>query len=299
MSQPHHGSARPRPPSGAGVTRFATRGDHRLSYESIGEAEGTPLLALHDLLIDRGQMRPLAETLAPFGFRLTLPDARGHGASPMIGGMAYPVRELAADMFAVLDAEGIAATRVIAAGWSAAIALELAALAPERVHSLALIAPNLPALLRDVPVPEARRYGEALLETMGEAADAAARGQTDRALDLYLGVRWGSTWRDRLMKPRLGAIRRAAVNLAPLLNEMASDRVDRERLRDVTRPIMLLLRHDAPAFERWNAEALAALNPRAALRTVTIATEEEGHAALAPDWAPALALLLGEGLADS
>lgn len=295
MSRPDPGSARPRPPGGAGVTRFATRSDHRLSYESSGEAEGIPLLALHDLLVDRGQVRPLAETLVPFGFRPTLPDARGHGASPMIGGMVYPARDLAADLLAVLDAEGVAVTRVVAAGWSAAAALELAALAPERVHALALIAPNVPALLLDSPVPEARRYGEALLETMREAADAAARGQTDRALDLYLGVRWGSAWRERLTKPRLGAIRRAAANLAPLLNEMASDRVDRARLRDVTRPIMLLLRHDAPAFERWNAEALAALNPRTALRTVTIATEEEGHAALAPDWAPTLALLLGEG----
>jgi pimeloyl-ACP methyl ester carboxylesterase len=216
----------------------------------------------------------------------------------MIGGMAYPARELAADLLAVLDAEGIGSTRVLAAGWSAAAALELAAFAPDRVDSLSLIAPNLPALLLDSPAPEARRYGEALLETIREAADAAARGQTDRALDLYLGVRWGSTWRDRLAKPRLGAIRRAAVNLAPLLNEMAADRVDRARLRGVTRPIMLLLRHDAPVFERWNAEALAALNPRAALRTVTIAYEHEGHDAEAPDWAPPLAHVLGPGPAD-
>lgn len=283
-------------PGGAGVTRFATRANHRLSYESSGQTGGTPVLALHDLLVDRGQLRPLAAALTDAGFRLTLPDARGHGASPMISGAGYPAPELAADTLAVLDAEGLPAAHVVAFGWGAVTGLQLAVASPERVLSLALLGPNVPALLVDHAAPEAQRYAEALHETIQEAARAAATGQTDQALDLYLGIRWGSGWRERLTKPRLGAIRRAAANLAPLLAGMAPDQIDREALRAIDRPVSLYLRHDAPAFERWHAEVLEQLLPAARIQAVTIASNEEGQATVASDWAPVLTFgLLAQG----
>lgn len=279
-------------PGGPGVTRFATRGHHRLSYESSGEAAGTPLLALHDLLVDRGQLRQLAAALVDMGFRVTLPDARGHGASSMLSGPAHAGPELAGDARAVLDAEGLPAAHVVGVGWGAASALALAVDAPGNVLSLSLIAPYLPAVLGDHPAPEAQRYAEALHETIQQAAHAAQTGQIDHALDLYLGIRWGSGWRERLTKPRLGAIRRAAANLGPLLAGMAPDQVDRAALRAIDRPVTLYLRHDAPAFERWNAEVLRDLIPNARIQSVTIATADEGEAALAPDWAPVLTFAL-------
>ena len=122
------------------MTRFATRGDHRLSYEIHGD-DGEAILALHDLLGDRGQLRPLAEALGADGFRVTLPDARGHGASPMIAGGRYPASALAADALAIADAEGLARMRIAAVGWSAATALALVVAAPGRVVSLLLAAP--------------------------------------------------------------------------------------------------------------------------------------------------------------
>ena len=57
---------------------------------------------------------------------------------------------------------------------------------------------------------------------MQEAAVLAEKGQTDRALDLFLGARIGADWRERFSKPRLGAIRRSAGNLAPLLAGMTA-----------------------------------------------------------------------------
>jgi pimeloyl-ACP methyl ester carboxylesterase len=275
-----------------GITRFATRGDHRLSYETSGEAAGMPLLALHDLLVDRGQLRPLAAALGGSGFRMVLPDARGHGASPMIAGQRYPATELAADMFAVIDAEGLPRVQILAVGWGAATALTMAFLAPNRVRSLALISPHMPALIADHPVDEAKKDGAALEDVILEAADAANKGQTDRALDLYLEARWGSGWRERISKPRLGAIRRAAANLGPLLAGMASEQVDRDALRTIAKPVTFLLRQDAPIFERWNAEALAMLIPGSSVQTVTIASDDEGHAAITPDWATVLTRVL-------
>jgi pimeloyl-ACP methyl ester carboxylesterase len=135
------GSFTPHPTGGPGLTRFATRGDHRLSYESRGDGAGMPVLALHDLLADRGQLRPLAEPPRAALFRLTVPDARGHGASPMLSGRAYPPSELAADALAVLDAEGVPSAQLVAVGWAAATALVFAASVPLRVASLVLAAP--------------------------------------------------------------------------------------------------------------------------------------------------------------
>src|SRR5215204_5389406 len=145
------GPVTPQPTGGPGITRFATRGDHRLSYESRGNVAGIPVLALHDLLADRGQLRSLAEPPHDTLFRLSLPDARGHGASPMLSGRAYPPGELAADALAVLDAEGLPSAHLVAIGWAAATAVSLAAIAPQRVASLVLAAPHLPALLVNSP----------------------------------------------------------------------------------------------------------------------------------------------------
>ena len=110
-------------------------------------------------------------------FRLTLPDARGHGASPMLSGRAYPPSELAADALAVLDAEGLQSAHLVAIGWAAATALALAATAPQRVTSLVLAAPYLPALVADSAEVAARQTGSAHLEMMQEVTVLAEKGQ--------------------------------------------------------------------------------------------------------------------------
>lgn len=279
---------RPQPPGGSRVTRFVTRAGHRLSYESSGEAEAPPLLALHDLLADRGQLRPLGAALSAAGFRVTLPDARGHGASAMISESRYPPPELAADALAVLDAEGVAATHVVAVGWGAAIALELAARHPDRVRSVTLIEPYLPALLQHHPNATAREYGDGHLKVFVEAIDAAYKGLTDRALDLFPGVRWGAGWRERTAKPRLGAIRRAAANLRPLLAGIGADQMDQAALRSIQAEVTVLVRADSDPFERWNAEAVALLVPGSGIQTVTIPHPDIGQPVIAPEWTPVL-----------
>jgi pimeloyl-ACP methyl ester carboxylesterase len=285
----------PLPPGGAGRTRFAPRAAHRLSYESSGDIDGTPVLALHDLLADRGQLRPLAAELTAAQFRVTLPDARGHGASAMVSGLDYPARELAADALAILDAEGLATAHLVAVGWAATIALEVAIRAPERTSAITLIEPYLPALLLEHPNPNAREYGEAHLKVHQEAIEASSRGQTDRLLDLYPGVRWGAGWRERTTKPRLGAIRRAAANLAPHLSALSADRGQNEALRAIETPLTMLVRSDAQPVERWNAEALSLLVPGSGVQMVTIPGGELDRSIIAPEWAPVLLRVLLSG----
>jgi pimeloyl-ACP methyl ester carboxylesterase len=279
----------PQPTGGSGITRFATRGNHRLSYESVGDAAATPVLALHDLLADRGQVRSLAEPPRDALFRLTLPDARGHGASPMLSGRTYPPSELAADALAVLDAEGSEHTHLVAIGWGAATALALAATAPKRVVSLVLAAPYLPALVAGSPDTAARQTGSAHLEMMQEAADLAEKGQMDRALDLFLGARIGADWRDRFSKPRLGAIRRSAGNLAPLLVGTISP-ISPNALDSLDMPVVLLVRDDAEVLERVTVETLASLLPRT--RVTTLPSQSHDPLARGSGWTEAIAAVL-------
>ena len=86
----------------------------------------------------------------------------------MLSGRAYPPSGLAADALAVLDAEGLQSAHLVAIGWAAATALALAATAPQRVTSLVLAAPYLPALVADSPEVAARQTGSAHLEMMQE-----------------------------------------------------------------------------------------------------------------------------------
>lgn len=259
----------PRVPSGPDVSRFVQRGEHRLSYESRGETGAPPVLVLHDLLAARGQLRDLAQALTTAGWEAVLADVRGHGASPFISGPSYPPAELAADAIAVLDAEGLATTRVVAFGWSALIALELAARHPQRVQGIVLVEPYLPALLAEHPNEEAQKYGAAHLEALSQAADASYKGLTDRALDLYPGVRWGTGWRDHITKPRLGAIRRAAPSLAALLTTLGQAATD-ETLAAVRTPVTMLVRRNSRNAEQWNAEVLALRIPGAGILNVEI-----------------------------
>ncbi len=279
----------PRVPGGPGVSRFVPRVQHRLSYESRGEAGAPPVLVLHDLLAARGQLRDLADALTTAGWETVLADVRGHGASPFIAGPSFPPAELAADAIAILDAEGLPAARVVAFGWSALIALELAARFPERVPGIVLVEPYLPALLAGHPNEEAQKYGAAHLEALSQAADASYKGLIDRALDLYPGVRWGTGWRDHIPKARLGAIRRAAPSLGALLTTLGQSATD-ETLAAVRTPVTMLVRRDSRNAEQWNAEALALRIPGAGILNVGI----EPGIPPADAWTAAIVKALGK-----
>lgn len=278
-------SSRPQA-AGASLTRFAARGPNRLSYETFGDADGHVVLGLHDLLADRGQLRPLAGTLREDGYRVILPDARGHGAAAMVAGIAYPPSELAADVLAVLDAESVQQSHVVAVGWGAASALALAAIAPERVASLTLIEPYLPAVLIGHPEARAREFAEAHLKVHQEAGLAASRGQTDRLLELYPGVRWGADWRDLMSKPRQGAIRRASANLAPHLAALAPEVPNTALPEKVTAPTTVLVRRDAPLLDQWTAVAISLQIPGADVESILIPAVEADPLVVSPAWTP-------------
>lgn len=270
-----------RPPARPGATRFAQRGSARLAYEPAsapvdghgdghgdGHAHGPVVVLLHDLLADRTVLASLRDALAraePAPYRALLPDARGHGASPAFAARRPTLADLAADVLAVLDDAALPRVHVVGHGLGGATALALARLAPGRVASLVLVAPDPVGLLAADPRPVAREAHAATAARYRAAAEMADKGQPDRALDLLLDAGWGPGWRDRLPRPRLGAVRRHAGALPPLLAALTADDPSPAELAAVTAPTLLVAGAAPAPIERFAADRLLAALPNVRL----------------------------------
>ena len=101
------------------ISRFAGHDGAPLAYREAGS--GRPLILLHGYLgtgshwLDQGP----ADTLAAHGFRLVLPDLRGHGSSAGSGVVpAYPPDVLADDGLALIEHLGLGPGQYDLGGYS-------------------------------------------------------------------------------------------------------------------------------------------------------------------------------------
>ena len=101
----------------------------------LGRKKFPHVLLLHAGGLDGRMWHPLAERLKD-GYRLHMPDLRGHGDTPL------PEEEFAnaEDLVRLLDRLKINRAAVVGASFGGWVALQLATLAPERVTGLALMA---------------------------------------------------------------------------------------------------------------------------------------------------------------
>lgn len=116
---------------------FATAGDGtRIHYQQFGRQDGPPLLLIQGLGADSGSW--LLQRF-PFGadYRCIAPDNRGAGRSDAPPG-PYDLEQMAADVIAVLDHEGIDSAHVVGVSMGGILAQILAVRNPERVRSLVL-----------------------------------------------------------------------------------------------------------------------------------------------------------------
>jgi pimeloyl-ACP methyl ester carboxylesterase len=99
--------------------------------------EGEPLLLLHggggagsnwDLIFEQ----------PPEGYRLLVPDVRGHGRSTNPSG-TFTIRQLAFDVFALLDRVGVDRFKAIGLSLGAKTLLHLATQQPHRVEAMVLV----------------------------------------------------------------------------------------------------------------------------------------------------------------
>jgi pimeloyl-ACP methyl ester carboxylesterase len=116
----------------------------RIAYERTGAADGTPLALLPAWMITTRRLWDAQVERLADRHPLILHDARGSGGSDRpTDPAAYAVPELVADTVSVLDATGTGRAVLVGNSLGGLVAYVTAALHPDRVAGLVLIAPTV------------------------------------------------------------------------------------------------------------------------------------------------------------
>jgi pimeloyl-ACP methyl ester carboxylesterase len=218
------------------VLRFPGHDGVRLAYRGIGS--GRPLILLHGFMgtgsdwLDRGP----GDTLAAAGFRLVLPDFRGHGQSPRPHDLsAYPPDVLADDGLALIRHLGLGAGQYDLGGYSLGARIVVRMLARGAEPGRAVVGGQG---LAKVAGPQG---GGASRRAITALADGAALppGSADAQIANWAG--------------QLGADPQALLRLMDSLVPTPAD-----DLRRITTPTLVVI---GDRDERSDADELAALLP--------------------------------------
>ncbi len=116
--------------------RSLTRGGYTLAWYTLGPEDGPALILCHGLAASGLQFVTDAHVFAETGYRVIVPDLRGHGRSrsPKVrNDEDFTLEHLATDILALLDAEGIARAHWVGNSLGGIVGLKLAALEPGRL----------------------------------------------------------------------------------------------------------------------------------------------------------------------
>jgi pimeloyl-ACP methyl ester carboxylesterase len=118
-----------------------------IEYEVVGQ--GQPVVLLHGWP-DTGRLwRRQVPTLAVAGFQVVIPDLRGYGRSGKPAAVeAYSLSVVAGDVLAILSDLNISRAHLVGHDWGAALAWQLAMLAPGSVGHLVALSVGHPATFR-------------------------------------------------------------------------------------------------------------------------------------------------------
>ncbi|MFE0734007.1 alpha/beta fold hydrolase [Streptomyces sp. NPDC058855] len=220
-----------------------------LIHDLAGEGPSTVLL-LHSGVCDRRMWDGQFHALAEAGHRVVRCDLRGYGDTPIDAPHTH-----AEDVRALLDEIGADRAAVVGSSFGGEVALEFAALHPERVCALALLCSGAPG---HEPSEELRAWG-------ARERDLLIAGDIDAAVELNV-----DTWLGPGAGPEVRALVRAMqrhifdVQL-PVPEEHApvDAGVTAEDLPRIGAPALVVSgAHDVPDF-RALAEDLARLLPAA------------------------------------
>ena len=211
-----------------------------------GPVDGPAVALIHAIGTSTDMWAPQVPVLSR-DFRVLSIDLRGHGRSPVPSG-PYAMGELADDVIAVLDSEGIEHASVCGLSLGGMVALTIAASAPGRVDRLiAACVVSVP------PVPAAWH----------DRAQAVLAGGSTAVSDLVV-ERWG--YRDRA--PEIGLLVRQMLAATPAAGyagccEAIAGMDLRPILPTVAAPTLLLVGSDDPAAPETVATEMAVSMPDA------------------------------------
>lgn len=144
--------------------------------------DGPPVLLLHGLASSHRTW----DLLEPYleGFRLIRPDLPGHGASAAAD-RPYDFARMTSSLLSVLDVLEIGTASVVGHSWGAAVALDLAVTAPDRIDRLIML---------DGGYMDFRALGLSREQTK-ERMDPASASLTEAAFLAGLERYYGAAWR--------------------------------------------------------------------------------------------------------
>ena len=226
-----------------------------IAYDVFGRRDGDPVLLIQGLGTDS---RGWALQRMAFGrrYRCFAPDNRGVGRSGKPPG-PYDLSQMAGDMIAVLDAEGVDRAHVIGASMGGVMAQIIAVLHPERVRSLVLACTSC-------------RHHPWRRELFQEWADAVAAGGTNalgtEGLQWLVGPRLRKrfgTWLNLLARILLQQPSESFVAQVHAILDASDDL--RFQLAEVTAPTLAITGSQDSLTPIGDAEELAEMIPHARL----------------------------------
>jgi pimeloyl-ACP methyl ester carboxylesterase len=174
------------------VATFALDGQ-RLAYTVHG-AGPRPAVLLHGLLLSQRMHATLAEALAARGNRVVTLDLLGHGESDRPRDQwRYSMPAFARQVVGLLDHLGDDEAVVMGTSLGANVALEVAALAPERLRGMVVEMPVLDhallgCALAFTPLMVALRFGQPGMRALAAAARAVPRRRLPWQADILLDL---------------------------------------------------------------------------------------------------------------
>ena len=160
-------------------------------YEITGEGE--PLILLHGWSQSGATWNRVADDFAKH-FQVIVPDLRGHGATNNPSGEYYTMKQLAFDVYALLDHLEIGTANAMGISMGGGTLLHMATQQPDRIDSMVLIgaASYVPADgreiarsidLNDIPENQMRQYRE--IHKLGDQQIIAMLEQSKTGADDY------------------------------------------------------------------------------------------------------------------
>lgn len=179
----------------------------RTRLDSLGTPTDPTIVYLHSALLDGRMWHATMHAFASLPgrpVRQIAYDMRGHGAAAQSGELR-DVTQLAEDLTSLLDNLSLDAVHIVGVSMGGAVAQQFAARAPQRVHSLTLIAtsadfPSLPLMDRAAAY-RTRGQDDVAQETLERWLSGTGPGSETalsyvrRLLETVDQAHWEDTWR--------------------------------------------------------------------------------------------------------